>query len=76
MREMVERAKDHPTVLVDGVKILYPDGWALVLPDPELAVTHVWADAVERRRSAPPRRDPRRPGRRAQRNRDERRTRG
>ena len=46
MREMVERAKDHPTVLVDGVKILYPDGWALVLPDPEVAVTHVWADAV------------------------------
>ena len=46
MREMVERAKDHPTVLVDGVKILYPDGWALVLPDPEIAVTHVWADAV------------------------------
>ena len=34
MREMVERAKDHPTVLVDGVKIIYPDGWALVLPDP------------------------------------------
>ena len=55
MREMVERAKDHPTVLVDGVKILYPDGWALVLPDPEIAVTHVWADAVERRRSAPAR---------------------
>ncbi len=46
MREMVERAKDHPTVLVDGVKILYPDGWALVLPDPEIAVTHIWADAV------------------------------
>ena len=46
MREMVERAKDHPTVLVDGVKIIYPDGWALVLPDPEVAVTHVWADAV------------------------------
>ncbi len=46
MREMVERAKDHPTVLVDGVKILYPDGWALVLPDPEIAVTHVWADAT------------------------------
>ena len=33
-------------MLVDGVKILYPDGWALVLPDPEIAVTHVWADAV------------------------------
>jgi mannose-1-phosphate guanylyltransferase/phosphomannomutase len=45
MRGMVERAAGHPTVLVDGVKIVYPEGWALVLPDPEIAVTHVWADA-------------------------------
>jgi mannose-1-phosphate guanylyltransferase/phosphomannomutase len=53
MRGVMERAKDRPTVLVDGVKILYPDGWALVLPDPELAVTHVWAEGpsdVEARR--------------------------
>ena len=33
-------------MLVDGVKIVYPDGWALVLPDPELAVTHVWAEGA------------------------------
>ena len=32
MREMVERAKGRDVVLVDGVKILHPDGWALVLP--------------------------------------------
>jgi mannose-1-phosphate guanylyltransferase / phosphomannomutase len=44
MRGVMERAKRLPTVLVDGVKIVYPDGWALVLPDPELAVTHVWAE--------------------------------
>ncbi len=53
MRGMMERAKDLPTVLVDGVKIVYPDGWALVLPDPELAITHVWAEGtsdVEARR--------------------------
>jgi mannose-1-phosphate guanylyltransferase/phosphomannomutase len=41
---MVEWAKDRDTVLVDGVKVIYPDGWALVLPDPELPVTHVWAE--------------------------------
>ena len=46
MRGVVERAKDLPTVLVDGVKIVYPDGWALVLPDPELAVTHIWAEGA------------------------------
>ncbi|MDQ1519543.1 MAG: phosphomannomutase / phosphoglucomutase, partial [Actinomycetota bacterium] len=53
MREMMEWAKDRDTVLVDGIKVMYDDGWALVLPDPELAVTHVWAegenDAVARR---------------------------
>ncbi|GIU89180.1 MAG: hypothetical protein KatS3mg010_0279 [Acidimicrobiia bacterium] len=32
MRGMVERAKDREVVLVDGVKIVYEDGWALVLP--------------------------------------------
>jgi mannose-1-phosphate guanylyltransferase/phosphomannomutase len=46
MREMVERAKGRDVVLVDGVKILHPDGWALVLPDPEEPVVHVWAEAA------------------------------
>ena len=27
------------------VKIIEDDGWALVLPDPEEPVTHVWAEA-------------------------------
>jgi mannose-1-phosphate guanylyltransferase/phosphomannomutase len=44
MREMVERAGTRDVVLVDGVKVVRPDGWALVLPDPEEAVTHVWAE--------------------------------
>jgi len=37
--------KDHEMVLVDGVKILLDDGWALVLPDPDEPLTHVWAEA-------------------------------
>jgi mannose-1-phosphate guanylyltransferase/phosphomannomutase len=45
MREMMERATDRDVVLVDGVKVLHPDGWALVLPDPENPVTHVYAEA-------------------------------
>jgi mannose-1-phosphate guanylyltransferase/phosphomannomutase len=44
MRGMMEWAKGRDTVLVDGIKVCYPDGWALVLPDPELAITHVWAE--------------------------------
>jgi mannose-1-phosphate guanylyltransferase/phosphomannomutase len=45
MREMIEHATAHEVVLVDGVKVVYPDGWALVLPDPENPVTHVYAEA-------------------------------
>ena len=44
MRTLVERNKDRELVLVDGVKVLHDDGWALVLPDPEDPVTHVWAE--------------------------------
>ncbi len=44
MRNLVEHLADRPTVLVDGVKVLEPGGWALVLPDPEEPVTHVWAE--------------------------------
>ncbi len=49
MRTLVERIKDHELLLVDGVKVIYPDGWVLVLPDPEDPVTHVWAEADSRR---------------------------
>jgi mannose-1-phosphate guanylyltransferase/phosphomannomutase len=45
MRRAVERAKGRSTVLVDGVKMVEPDGWSLVVPDPEEPVTHVWAEA-------------------------------
>ncbi|MHB1535483.1 MAG: sugar phosphate nucleotidyltransferase [Acidimicrobiales bacterium] len=46
MRRVVEQQIDHELVLVDGVKILYDDGWALVLPDPEEAITHIWAEGA------------------------------
>ncbi len=45
MRLVVEEAKDKEVVLVDGVKVLEGDGaWALVLPDPDEPLTHVWAE--------------------------------
>jgi mannose-1-phosphate guanylyltransferase/phosphomannomutase len=46
MRAVMELSKDRPTVLVDGVKVLYDDGWCLLVPDPEEALTHVWAEAT------------------------------
>jgi mannose-1-phosphate guanylyltransferase/phosphomannomutase len=45
MREIVERSKGEDLLLVDGVKIIRPEGWVLVLPDPELPITHVWAES-------------------------------
>jgi mannose-1-phosphate guanylyltransferase/phosphomannomutase len=45
MRTLVERTKEREMVLVDGVKLLHDDAWALALPDPEEPVTHVWAEA-------------------------------
>ena len=44
MRTLVERSAGRDLVLVDGVKMLEDDGWALVLPDPEEPLTHVWAE--------------------------------
>jgi mannose-1-phosphate guanylyltransferase / phosphomannomutase len=45
MRSLVEAAKDREMVLVDGVKVLHRDGWALAIPDPEEPLTHIWAEA-------------------------------
>jgi mannose-1-phosphate guanylyltransferase/phosphomannomutase len=45
MRSLVEQLDDRETVLVDGVKVIEDGGWALVLPDPEEPVTHIWAEA-------------------------------
>lgn len=44
MRTLVERLPDRETLLVDGVKVLHDDGWALVLPDPDDPITHIWAE--------------------------------
>jgi len=47
MRELVEAHAGRPVVLVDGVKVVRDDGWVLVLPDPERAFTHVWAEGAD-----------------------------
>jgi mannose-1-phosphate guanylyltransferase/phosphomannomutase len=46
MRSLVERAEPDRLVLVDGVKVLHDDGWALALPDPAEPLTHIWAEAT------------------------------
>ena len=46
MRTVMEQVKDEDLVLVDGIKVLHDDGWALILPDTEEPLTHVWAEAA------------------------------
>jgi mannose-1-phosphate guanylyltransferase/phosphomannomutase len=45
MRSLLEKA-DGQLVLVDGVKVCHGPEWALALPDPEDAVTHLWAEGA------------------------------
>lgn len=45
MRTLVE-GTTRPTLLVDGVKIFFDEGWVLALPDPEDAITHVYAEGT------------------------------
>jgi mannose-1-phosphate guanylyltransferase/phosphomannomutase len=44
MRTMLESVASEDVVLVDGVKVLEEDGWALIVPDPQEPWTHVWAE--------------------------------
>ena len=48
MRTVVEAAGARQVDLTDGVRVVEADGrWALVLPDPSEAVTHVWAEGAD-----------------------------
>ena len=47
MRAVLEAAGGRVVDTTDGVRVVEADGrWALVLPDPAEAVTHVWAEAA------------------------------
>ncbi len=50
MRKMTELSEGKPRVLVDGVKLIFEDGWVLVLPDHDRAVCHVMVEAAEEHR--------------------------
>jgi mannose-1-phosphate guanylyltransferase/phosphomannomutase len=48
MRSVVEAAGDRQIDTTDGVRVVEKDGrWAMVLPDPGEALTHVWAEAPD-----------------------------
>ena len=48
MRTIVEAAGNRKIDTTDGVRVIEPDGgWALILPDPATAITHLWAEAAD-----------------------------
>jgi mannose-1-phosphate guanylyltransferase/phosphomannomutase len=48
MRAVVEAADGREVDTTDGVRVVEADGrWALVLPDPAEAVTHIWAEGPD-----------------------------
>lgn len=46
IRRLIEENPAEELELMDGVKVFYPDGWALVLPDPEEPVCRVYSEGV------------------------------
>jgi len=47
MRRVVEAARGDHVDLVDGVKTFDADGWTLIVPDPEAAITHIYAEGAD-----------------------------
>ena len=50
MRTLMEQLTEEGAelVLLDGIKVISPTGWVLVVPDPEEPTTHVWAEGADR----------------------------
>jgi len=44
IRSLIEEMPQENLELLDGVKVYHPDGWALVLPDPEEPVCRVFSE--------------------------------
>ncbi|MDR0485608.1 MAG: mannose-1-phosphate guanyltransferase [Elusimicrobiota bacterium] len=45
MRKSIEYAADKKHDLIDGVKIYFKDEWVLLIPDPDGALFHIWAES-------------------------------
>lgn len=45
MRQLIEATAEEKRELIDGVKIYRPEGWTLLIPDPEEASYHILAES-------------------------------
>jgi len=46
IRSIIEEMPEENLELLDGVKVFHPDGWALVLPDPEKPLCRVFSEGT------------------------------
>lgn len=52
MRMAIEETKGKKSELIDGVKIFFNNGWVLLVPDPDEALFHIWAEAKDKTTAA------------------------
>lgn len=52
MRMAIEEAKGKKAELIDGVKIFFNNGWVLLVPDPDEAFFHIWAESKDKSTAA------------------------
>ena len=51
MRRAIEAVQPFRNELIDGIKVFVDDSWVLMLPDPDEATFHVWAEAPTKAQS-------------------------
>jgi mannose-1-phosphate guanylyltransferase/phosphomannomutase len=51
MRFALEESKGKKCELIDGVKIFFESSWVLLLPDPDEAYFHIWAESEDEKTS-------------------------
>ncbi|HHX86982.1 MAG TPA: NTP transferase domain-containing protein [Firmicutes bacterium] len=52
MRRLVQESSRQKTEMIDGLKIYHPEGWALILPDPDRPSYHVYGEGYSEEISA------------------------
>ncbi|MBN1621249.1 MAG: mannose-1-phosphate guanyltransferase [Endomicrobiales bacterium] len=51
MRCAIEDSKGKDVELIDGVKIYFKDSWVLLIPDPDEAYFHIWAESKDQEKA-------------------------
>ncbi|MEW5784745.1 MAG: sugar phosphate nucleotidyltransferase [Bacillota bacterium] len=44
MRRLIQESRQNRTEMIDGLKVYHPQGWALIMPDPEKPSYHVYSE--------------------------------